>query len=124
MSGRWMRSLCSSKRYLSPSGSLVTTPEVISIYVSLASSALGHRGLRHFHSNTGFARFYGHLQINRDKFYSKAMRYIHSGSGIDFHLVWSKNSNAPFPQSLQSSHHPLLLLHYTLMCTILISNEW
>jgi len=38
--------------------------------------------------------------------------------------VWSKNSNAPFPQSLRSSHHPLLLLHYTLMCTILISNEW
>jgi hypothetical protein len=40
------------------------------------------------------------------------------------HLVWSKNANAPFPQSIRSSHHPLLLLHYTLMCTILISNEW
>ena len=39
-------------------------------------------------------------------------------------VVWSKNSNAPFPQSLRSSHHPLLLLHYTLMCTILIRNEW
>jgi hypothetical protein len=39
-------------------------------------------------------------------------------------VVWSKNSNALFPQSLRSSRHPLLLLHYTLMCTILISNEW
>jgi hypothetical protein len=29
--------------------------EVISIYAYLAFSALGHRGLRHFHRNTGFA---------------------------------------------------------------------
>ena len=41
--------------------------EVITIYASLASSALRHRGLQHFHRNTGFARFYGHFQINRDK---------------------------------------------------------
>ena len=40
--------------------------EVISIYASLASSALGHRGLQHFHRNTGFARFCGYFQINRD----------------------------------------------------------
>jgi hypothetical protein len=42
------------------------TVEVISIYASLASSALGHRGLQHFHRNTGFARFCGYFQINRD----------------------------------------------------------
>ena len=42
------------------------TLEVISIYASLASSALGHRGLQHFHRNTGFARFCGYFQINRD----------------------------------------------------------
>jgi hypothetical protein len=42
------------------------TREVISIYASLASSALGHRGLQHFHRSTGFARFCGYFQINRD----------------------------------------------------------
>jgi hypothetical protein len=42
------------------------TVEVISIYASLASSALGHRGLQHFHRSTGFARFCGYFQINRD----------------------------------------------------------
>ena len=42
---------------------------------------------------------------------------------IQQYLVWSKNSNAPFPQSLRSSHHPLLILHSTLMCTILTRNE-
>src|SRR4029450_9613112 len=71
VSGRcqWSQTQCNSRvRFIHKSWEIGAPYlfEVISIYASLASSALGHRGLQHFHRNTGFARFCGYFQINRD----------------------------------------------------------
>jgi hypothetical protein len=39
------------------------------------------------------------------------------------YLVWSKNSNASFSQRLRVYHHPVLILHSTVVYLILTTNE-